>query len=494
MTSRTLRYLGCLAAAGALTLAGTLSFGSPGHAQAAETASATPLNVQEWLYPKATGSVACSAPAEYADGRVQTGVLKPEYYGIDTTGTAVLLPATDPRYACNGYSAANAADVKAHSAQQYMTVSLADLPSERLLTGNAARKAAAITKVADFTRQIGFTGVDIDFENYWDWTAQDADNFFSFLQDLGTALHARGLKLQVEGPPDTTTAFDYGRALAVGSDQVVMMVYDLEYQSPKGATCLPFAPYDWMTDLIKGALAQIPAAQRSRFVAGLPSEAYAATNQCQDITGNLTVADMKKAPGYSEDPAVIAQRRDPDSGEIRWSSGGTFYDYVDQVALDQKLKLVRGLGVNDVSVWVLGGGNAWFSPAAVNGTTGGLVSRASGRCANAPSSANSTRVEVRDCDATAGQVFRPQTDGTLKVLGKCVDASGRKTTAGTPVILYTCSGATNQQWTFQPDGSIVGVQSGLCLDVTGGNVVAPNGTKLELWPCTGQDNQRWTRV
>ncbi|MEV4615634.1 RICIN domain-containing protein, partial [Kitasatospora sp. NPDC049258] len=153
-------------------------------------------------------------------------------------------------------------------------------------------------------------------------------------------------------------------------------------------------------------------------------------------------------------------------------------------------------GVTNVSVWALGGGNAWFSAGALGGggdtPAGALVSKASGRCMNTPSAANSTRIEVRDCDGSGGQKFSPQADGSLRVQGRCVDASGRKTAPETPIVLYTCNGGTNQQWTLKADGSIVGVQSGLCLDVIGGAVAAPNGTKLELWPCTGQANQLWT--
>ncbi|MDH6704495.1 hypothetical protein P3T27_001198 [Kitasatospora sp. MAA19] len=465
-----------------------------GPSDAAAPASA--LKVQQWVYPGPVGSAVCSAPSEYADGRLAKGVLKPEYYTIDATGGAALLSASDPDYACNGYSAENVADVKAHSAQQYMTVSLANLESERKLTGDPARTAAAVKTLAEFAQRIGFTGVDVDFENYWAWSDQDASNYNAFLRALAEGLHARGLKLQVEGPPDTTTRFNYGQVLALGADQVVMMAYDQEYQSPAGATCLPYASFDWMRDLLSGALAQIPADQRSRFVAGLPSEAYTASDQCRSIAGNQTVADMKKAPGYSEDPAVVAKRRDAASGEIRWSSGGRFYDYVDQVALDAKLKVATDLGISDVSVWALGGGNAWFSPGALGGggAVHGLVSKASGRCANAPAAGNVTRLEVRDCDGSAGEAVTVEADGTLRVYGKCVDASGRKTTAGTPVILYACNGGTNQQWSHEPDGSFVGGQSGLCLDVIGGAVPAPGGTQLELWPCTGRTNQIWTLV
>lgn len=41
------------------------------------------------------------------------------------------------------------------------------------------------------------------------------------------------------------------------------------------------------------------------------------------------------------------------------------------------------------------------------------------------------------------------------------------------------------------DGTIVGVQSGLCLDVTGQQTA--NGTLIEIWTCNGGANQRWTR-
>jgi hypothetical protein len=121
------------------------------------------------------------------------------------------------------------------------------------------------------------------------------------------------------------------------------------------------------------------------------------------------------------------------------------------------------------------------------------VSQATGRCLTDPgnSTTNGTKVVVWDCSGASGQTFAYGADNTLRVQGLCLDASGRKTAPGTPVIVYTCGGATNQQWSINPDGSITGVQSGLCLDVTGGATAGPNGTKLELWPCTGQANEIW---
>jgi hypothetical protein len=55
----------------------------------------------------------------------------------------------------------------------------------------------------------------------------------------------------------------------------------------------------------------------------------------------------------------------------------------------------------------------------------------------------------------------------------------------------TCNGGTGQQWRVNPDGTIVGVGSGLCLDVNGAGTA--NGTAVQLWTCNGGSNQSWIR-
>lgn len=85
--------------------------------------------------------------------------------------------------------------------------------------------------------------------------------------------------------------------------------------------------------------------------------------------------------------------------------------------------------------------------------------------------------------------------GELRLYGgtQCLDANDNGTSSGTKVQLWTCNGGTNQQWRTNPDGTITGVQSGLCLDVTGGDKPAGNvnGTQVELWTCNGGANQQW---
>jgi alpha-galactosidase len=75
-----------------------------------------------------------------------------------------------------------------------------------------------------------------------------------------------------------------------------------------------------------------------------------------------------------------------------------------------------------------------------------------------------------------------------------MDAYNNQTAPGTKIELWSCNGGATQQWKLNADGSITGVQSGLCLDVTGGNVPAGNvnGVALELWNCNGGANQQWS--
>jgi alpha-galactosidase len=61
------------------------------------------------------------------------------------------------------------------------------------------------------------------------------------------------------------------------------------------------------------------------------------------------------------------------------------------------------------------------------------------------------------------------------------------------VQIWDCSGATNQQWTLNGNGTISSVRfPSLCLDV---NLAATtNGSAVIVWTCHGAPNQRWTRA
>ncbi|MFJ8822737.1 glycoside hydrolase family 27 protein [Streptomyces sp. NPDC102467] len=131
------------------------------------------------------------------------------------------------------------------------------------------------------------------------------------------------------------------------------------------------------------------------------------------------------------------------------------------------------------------------------GTTHSLISASSQRCLDAEGGGTEpgTKIEIWDCHSGANQAATLTAAGELRLHNgsQCIDADDNQTTPGTAVQLWTCNGGANQQWRLNPNGTITGTQSGLCLDVTGGDKPAGNvnGTALELWTCNGGANQQW---
>ncbi|MGA5304659.1 ricin-type beta-trefoil lectin domain protein [Nucisporomicrobium flavum] len=124
--------------------------------------------------------------------------------------------------------------------------------------------------------------------------------------------------------------------------------------------------------------------------------------------------------------------------------------------------------------------------------TGPIRGSGSNRCldVNGASQSDGAAVQIWDCNGGANQTWTATSTNQLTVYGnKCLDAPG--TAAGTSIRIWSCTGGAGQQWRINADGTIVGVQSGLCLDVTGAGTA--NGVKVELWTCNGGSNQQWIR-
>jgi poly(3-hydroxybutyrate) depolymerase len=125
-------------------------------------------------------------------------------------------------------------------------------------------------------------------------------------------------------------------------------------------------------------------------------------------------------------------------------------------------------------------------------TTFRLRGEASGRCldVNGAGTANGSPMIIWDCHTGANQQFT-QTDKTLRVQGKCLEAPGNAG-SGTRVQIWDCNGNANQQWNLNGNGTISNVQSGLCLDVNSAGTT--NGTAVILWTCHTGANQRWAKA
>ncbi|MFG2317609.1 endo-1,4-beta-xylanase [Streptomyces tendae] len=137
----------------------------------------------------------------------------------------------------------------------------------------------------------------------------------------------------------------------------------------------------------------------------------------------------------------------------------------------------------------LNGGDSTEPPA----DGGQIKGVGSGRCLDVPSASTTdgTQIQLWDCHSNSNQQWASTDASELRVYGdKCLDAAG--TGNGARVQIYSCWGGDNQKWRLNSDGSIVGVQSGLCLDAVGAGTA--NGTQIQLYTCSNGSNQRWTRA
>lgn len=332
-------------------LAGPVS--APSSAPSA-AATALPPTVEAWLYPGSAGEPTCRTAGELSSlAAAPVSLLKPEYLTVTRAGriateTATALP-------CNGFSAANLAAVRAAAARVEVTVS-AGHSGTRSVLAKPARIAAALSAITSFVAANGLDGVDLDFEP-GRWPARLWQQYVHFVADLAAQLAPAGRAVEVDLGPFTATPWDAERYadVAGAGAHLVVMAYDHQYD----VACAAISPYDWLTAVVSYARSQVPAAD---LTIGLPAYGYTTTTctRVAHVTSNVAYVTMEGAPGFPAGPSATAADRDPASGELRWSAGGTHYDVVDAAALNDKLQVVESAGVGDVSVWSLGG-EPWFS-------------------------------------------------------------------------------------------------------------------------------------
>lgn len=118
-----------------------------------------------------------------------------------------------------------------------------------------------------------------------------------------------------------------------------------------------------------------------------------------------------------------------------------------------------------------------------NGT---LVSTSGGLCLTDPASGGAgTALTVTACTGAAPQVWALPT-GPIAIVGYgnlCADDSSAKTVNGNPIVIWTCSGATNQSWTIANNGQI---------QTLGGCMTVGTGNAVQWSTCTGSTAQTWT--
>jgi hypothetical protein len=318
------------------------------------SATSLPATVEAWIYPGDAGEATCGVPAELtALAADPIALLKPQY--LTLAGNGEIHIDSVKQLPCNGFSPSNLAAVRAAAHQVYVTVSAGTRATKSLL-GSTSKQASALAAIESFVTTYGINGVDLDVEPNV-WSSAMWAQYMVVVSELAGALSSQGKGVEVDLDAFTSTPWDgerYADVAAAGA-HLVVMAYDDEY----AVACSPITPTTWLKQVVAYAQSQVPA---SDLTVGLPSYGYTTTTcaKVKHVTSNVPYVTMATEPGFPMTPTAVELLRDPNSGEIRWDSGGVFHDYVDATALDDKLQTVENMGVADVSVWSLGG-EPWFS-------------------------------------------------------------------------------------------------------------------------------------
>ncbi|HZX08438.1 RICIN domain-containing protein [Kribbella sp.] len=121
-----------------------------------------------------------------------------------------------------------------------------------------------------------------------------------------------------------------------------------------------------------------------------------------------------------------------------------------------------------------------------------LLSNGSNRCIDVPNASDGigkdgTPLQVWDCNNGANQQWVFQPDGTIRSMGLCMDLAWASTADGTQVQLVNCNGGWAQKFALSNQNELVNPSAGKCVtaDASG------NGGRLTLRGCSGTVNQKW---
>jgi Concanavalin A-like lectin/glucanases superfamily/Ricin-type beta-trefoil lectin domain len=104
------------------------------------------------------------------------------------------------------------------------------------------------------------------------------------------------------------------------------------------------------------------------------------------------------------------------------------------------------------------------------------------------STTDGNRIQIHACNATPAQSWTNPGDGTLRVVGKCMEVTQGGLVNGTLIDLDDCNGNGSQHWTAGANGSWINPQSGKCLE----DPSPTSDTQLDIDTCNAAADQDWT--
>jgi peptidoglycan-N-acetylglucosamine deacetylase len=223
------------------------------------------------------------------------------------------------------------------------------------MLGNKAARHKLIRDTVDFAVGSRESGIVVDFEEIPEATQP---HFKAFASELGSALHAVGLKLMI-ALPARDDAYDYqffGRVC----DAIVLMNYDQHWQtSPPG----PVAGQDWFVENLRQILEVVP---KQKLVVGIANYAYDWSEEPKKTRGVAKEMSVQEALLHADESEADVEF-DPASLNPHYSYSderGVPHQVwmLDTITAYNELRVSERMGVYGTALWRFGSSDTSIWP------------------------------------------------------------------------------------------------------------------------------------
>jgi len=320
------------------------------------------MNLETFIYPgEPADGVPNVTPVVQVIQDNNIRIVKPEYLRINENGRVKTM--TEKAFGVNGYTAVNALQLKNLTDEQWLVVSGAYGRGVSVMLKNQKLINQAVIEIVTSVQTIGFTGVELDIEQFSLFHAGDFNTYVSFVNMIAQKLHDLNLKIAIDLPcvdPSRKDVWKNSRFVNI-VDKMVYMCYDGQYDGD-----LAIASPSLVANSISWMKTDLGSQFAEKACLGVPSYAYS------KFQGNITILTRQQLinilnslnvdliglddPRDSNDPLFTTL-----GSEKMFKANNVTYVTTTVASMNYIKNLFSQNGGNKLAVWHCAGSNPWFS-------------------------------------------------------------------------------------------------------------------------------------